>query len=116
MNARVLKLGVLAAIVLALSACAGHPYREEQPHHYSKDRDGNRIACYATEVANEYDCVPVVRRQAYAYDPYWDPFWPGFSLGFYYGWPRYYNYGPYWYPYRYPHRPWHGPVRPRPGR
>jgi len=111
MNARVLKLGVPAAMVLALSACAGHPYREEAPHHYSKDARGSRIACYATEAANEYECVPAVRRRAYAYDPYWDPYWPWVSFGLYYGWPHYYyghgGYGT--YRYRYPHRPWRGP-------
>ncbi len=110
MNARVLKLGVLAATMVALSACAGTPAREEAPHHYSKDRNGNRIACYATETANEYDCVPVVRRQGYAYDPYWDPYWPSVSFGLHYGWPHYY--GHIWYPYpvyRHPHQ--HGRRR-----
>ena len=105
MNARVLKLGVLAALLLALSGCAGQPHHDEQPHHYSKDDRGNRIACYASEVAREYECVPVVRRQAYAYDPYWDPYWPWVSFGLYYGWPHHY-YGHGGYPaYRYPHRP-----------
>jgi len=73
------------ALVAALAGCAANrPY--EEPHHFSRDSRGNRIACYATEAANEYECVPV-RRYAYA-DPYYDPYW---SLGFYYGWPRYYG-------------------------
>lgn len=115
MNARVLKLGVLAAVALALSACATHPYHEQEPHHYSKDRDGGRVACYATEAANEYECVPVVRRYPYRYDPYWDPYWPWVSFGLYYGWPHYYYYGHhhYYYPRSHPRphpRPW-GSVR-----
>ena len=102
-------VAALAGLALALSACAGQPYHEETPHHYSKDTRGNRIACYAGDTVNEYECVPV-RRHPYAYDPYWDPYWPRASIGIYYGWPYYY-YGPGWYPYRYsyPYRPWRGP-------
>ena len=89
----------ILAAALALGACAAHQPREE-PHHYSKDRGGNRIACYATDVANEYDCLPARARypHGYAYDPfYYDPFWPYWSLGFYYGGPHYYV-GSVWYP------------------
>jgi hypothetical protein len=83
-----LKIAALLAAALALGGCAANTPREE-PHHYSKDRDGNRIACYKTEVASEYDCVPVNRRYGYAYDPYYyDPFWPYWSMGFFYG-PQY---------------------------
>ena len=87
-----LKIASIAAAALALAACAQNPPREEQPHHFSKDRDGNRIACYETDVANEYDCVPAyARRQyAYAYDPYYyDPFWPWWGAGYWYSGPRY---------------------------
>jgi hypothetical protein len=100
-----LRLMLIAATALALSACAGRPYHEEEPHHFSKDARGNRIACYATDVAKEYDCVPVVRRYSY-YDPYYyDPFWPHWSVGFYYGVPWY------WYGHHhhyYVHQPHHG--------
>ena len=109
MNARSVRLGVLAATVLAASACATAPERIEGPHHYSRDADGNRIACYTTDVANEYECVPVRRR--YASDPYWDPYYayPWVSFGFYYGWPHDY-YDP--YPAR-PHPGWGPPHRRR---
>lgn len=88
-----LKLASMLAAALALGACAANSPREE-PHHYSKDRDGNRIACYTTDVVNEYDCVPVHARYpygyGYAYDPYYyDPFWPWWSVGFVYGGPHY---------------------------
>jgi hypothetical protein len=104
---KALQLVTLAACALALGGCATQRYHEEEPHHFSRDADGNRIACYATEVASEYECVPVVRRYPRAYhDPYWDPFWPHVSLGFWYGWPHYYP-GTVWYPApRHPHRPW----------
>lgn len=82
-----LKALAVAACALAVAGCAHDAVRED-PHHYSKDARGNRIACYTTTVANEYECVPV-RRYAYAEPyPYYDPFW---SMGFYYGWPGYHD-------------------------
>ena len=100
------RLPILAVAALALGACVAQP--REEPHHYSKDRDGNRIACYSTDVANEYDCVPVANpnRYAYAYDPYYyDPFWPYWSAGYWwYGPPHYYYYPARPLP---PPRPWH---------
>jgi hypothetical protein len=85
---KLLKRLMFVALGLALAGCAGDRVREEEaPHHFSKDTHGNRIACYTTDVANEYECVPVYRRYAaypygYPYDPYW-------SAGFVYGWPYY---------------------------
>lgn len=82
-----LKIGAATAIAVALAGCAGHPVREEAPHHYSTDRHGHRIACYVTDVENEYECVPLYRQ--HAYNPYYDPFWPAWSVGYYYyGWPH----------------------------
>jgi hypothetical protein len=94
MNARTLRFSAATALVLALSACAGAPAKIEDPHHYSKDREGNRTACYATETANEYECVPVTRRYAHSRyeDPFWDPWW---SYGFGYSW---YGGSPWMYP------------------
>ena len=89
---------LVAAAAVGLGACVAQP--REEPHHYSKDRDGNRIACYATDVANEYDCVPTRRAYdtAYDYDPYfYDPFWPYWSAGYWWYGPR--------YDYDYPARP-----------
>jgi hypothetical protein len=94
MNARTLRLGVPAALMLALAACAGTPAKIEDPHHYSKDRDGNRVACYTTETGNEYECVPVVRYYPRSYDPFWDPWLYGFA----YAWPHYYGTRVIYYP------------------
>jgi len=110
MNARTLRLGVPAALVLALSACAGTPSKIEDPHHYSRDRDGNRVACYTTGTANEYECVPVARYYPHWHDPFWDPW----AYGLAYGWPHHY-YGTHviYYPvYRDPH-PHPSSRRPR---
>lgn len=82
---KLLKILAIGAAASVLAGCAHDSVREE-PHHFSKDARGHRIACYSTTVANEYECVPV-RRYAYA-DPYYDPYW---SMGFYYGWPRYHD-------------------------
>jgi hypothetical protein len=94
-----LRIAAIAAVALAFAGCAGHRPREE-PHHYSKDRYGDRIACYATDVVNEYECVPTVRSR-YAYDPFYDPWWPRWSVGLFYGPPRYYGYA--YYPWYAPH-------------
>ena len=94
-----LRIASVLAAALALGGCAANPPREE-PHHYSKDRDGNRIACYSTDVANEYECVPAGARYpyAYAYDPFfYDPFWPYWSMGFFYAGPHYVIHSA-WYP------------------
>lgn len=87
------RITLIAAAAL-LGACVA-PQPRELPHHYSTDRNGNRIACFTTATANEYECTPV--RTARLYDnPYYDPFWPGVSWGMYYGWPGYYpGYGVY---------------------
>jgi hypothetical protein len=78
------KVLIVAACALALGGCARNYVREE-PHHFSKDARGNRIACYTTDVANEFECVPVYRDYGYAgYRGYHDPFW---SPGYLYGWP-----------------------------
>ena len=70
-----------AAAVLALAGCVAYPYRDEQPHHYSQDRYGNRLACYTSDLENQYDCFPVSRpyaaSPAYDYDPFWPPFFWG---------------------------------------
>lgn len=64
-----------AGLVLALAGCAHDTYREE-PHHFSKDQHGRRLACFTTDVENEYECVPAYRSYPYAYrDPFYDPFW-----------------------------------------
>lgn len=76
------------AFALALMGCA-REYVREEPHHFSKDSHGNRVACYPTDVANEYECVPVYRSYGYAYPyPHYDPFW---SAGFLYGWPYHHH-------------------------
>lgn len=85
---KLLKTLTFAALGLALGACAGHPTHEEPPHHFSKDAHGSRIACYATDVSNEYECVPVYRRYAAYPYPYYDPYW---SAGFIYGWPHHHD-------------------------
>lgn len=90
---------VLVAAVALLGACVMPPPREA-PHHYSTDRNGNRIACYTTATANEYECTPLRTARVYD-DPYYDPFWPRVSVGMYYGWPGYPYYA-YPYPYRSP--------------
>jgi hypothetical protein len=101
----------VAAAILAVAGCATNGRYEEPPHHFSKDARGNRLACYGTEVANEYECVPVVRRHGYA-DPYYDPFW---SARFLYGWP--YPYHSHVIVVREPARPRPPPhVKPRPDR
>lgn len=76
------------ACVLALTGCA-REYVREEPHHFSKDARGNRIACYTTDIANEFECVPVYRNYGYGYGypGYYDPFW---GAGFY-GWPYYHH-------------------------
>lgn len=94
---------LLAIGLLSLAACAGQPPREE-PHHYSKNRDGERVACFQTEVANEYECLPVEGRYARRADYYaYDPLWPFFSVGLIYGLHHhgYVTYYPY-YPYPHP--------------
>jgi hypothetical protein len=99
---------LLAIGLLSLAACAGQPYRE-QPHHYSKSRDGERVACFQTEVVNEYECVPVERRYVRHgyYHPY-DPFWPFFTFGFVYGVHHHGHVAYYPYPYHHHghHRRW----------
>jgi hypothetical protein len=80
-------LPLIAAAAL-LGACAENPPRE-QPHHYSTARDGTRTACYTTQVANEYECIPLRPARDYYdpyYDAYYDPFWPHLGFGWY-GWP-----------------------------
>jgi hypothetical protein len=102
MNARTLRFGAATALALALSACAGAPEKIEDPHHYSKDRDGNRTACYATGTANEYECEPVTRRYARSgfHDPFWDPWWSyGFGYPSYGGYPWMYSPRVVYYPY-----------------
>jgi hypothetical protein len=83
---RLLIAGLCAAL-LAVAGCARQPVHEEAPHHFSKDARGNRLACYTTDVASEYECVPVARRYGHAYDPLYDPFWPHGYLGWHYGYP-----------------------------
>ena len=90
MNATALRLVVPAALMLGLSACAGSPEKIEDPHHYSRDRDGRRVACYTTDVVGEYECEPAragapygYPYAGYGYDPFWDPWW---SYGFGYQW------------------------------
>jgi len=80
-----LKLLLIGACALAAAGCARGAVREE-PHHFSKDARGNRVACYTTDVANEYECVPVYRDHGYYGRGYYDPYW---SAGFLYGWPYY---------------------------
>lgn len=74
---------------LALAGCARHYVREE-PHHFSKDARGHRIACYATDVVDEFECVPVYREHhAWGYPGgyYAGPYgWAGV-----YGWPHYHS-------------------------
>lgn len=91
---KLLKMFVLLALAATIAGCVGNPAYEEAPHHFSKDSHGNRIACYPTAVADEYECVPVYRRHAaypypypYSY-PYYDPFW---SAGYVYGWPHHHD-------------------------
>ena len=81
---RVARIVAVGACVLTLGGCA-REYVREEPHHFSKDARGHRVACYTTDVANEYECVPVYRDYGYAYPRgYYDPYW---STGFLYGWP-----------------------------
>lgn len=86
-----LALLVLAvAVAAAVGGCASEQARTPEPHHYSQDARGNKLACYNSATPNEYECVPVNRPYAYYdpfYDPFWDPYWP--RAGFYYGWPYY---------------------------
>lgn len=85
---KLLKSLAAVACVAALAGCAHDGVRPE-PHHFSKDARGNRIACYTTAVANEYECVPTRSYAAAPYPyPYYDPFW---ATGFYYGWPGYHD-------------------------
>lgn len=104
------KVMLLAIGLLFLAACAGQPHREE-PHHYSKGQYGDRVACYKTDVVNEYECLPVDERYARHYYYPYDPFWPFFSFGVVYGIHHhghvaYYPY-PYWRHHRH-HRHRHG--------
>lgn len=98
---------VIAAGALALAGCVGHPAYREEPHHFSRDPQGRRIACYETDVAREYECVPVYRR--YVDAPYPEP-WSHVRLGFHYGWP--YWHGAYRHHY-YHHHHEHAPPRRR---
>jgi hypothetical protein len=104
---------LVAAAAVALAACAGQPAKEEQqPHHYSQDKRGNRLACFATDVASEYECLPLARAADYYYDPFYDPFWRS-SLNYGYGWPHHPGYvvlRP-WPPA--PPPPLRRPIRPR---
>ena len=63
---RLPKIVSAAAFVLALAGCVESPYRDEEPHHYSQDRYGNRLACYTSDLENQYDCFPVERPYQYA--------------------------------------------------
>ena len=82
--ARLVAMGVAG---LVLTGCAHDSYRED-PHHFSKDSRDNRVACYATEAANEYECVPAYRGYPYVHyrDPFYDPYW---GVGFYGYYPAY---------------------------
>jgi hypothetical protein len=102
--AKVLTAGLLG---LALTGCAHDSYREE-PHHFSKDSRGNRVACFATDVVDEYECVPAYRSTGYAYyDPFYDPFW-GVGAVYY---PAYGHVHAPSYPVRRPPGRWHAPRR-----
>lgn len=79
------KLLVAGACALVVTGCA-QQYVREEPHHFSKDARGNRIACYPTDIADEFECVPVRRAYGYGYPHgYYDPYW----MGGFYGWPYY---------------------------
>lgn len=82
----VVKLLAAGACALALAGCA-REYVREEPHHFSKDARGNRIACYTTDIANEFECVPVYRDYGYGYPGGYYPYW---GAGFY-GWPYYHH-------------------------
>lgn len=108
--ARLMAAGL--AGLLLLGGCAHDSYREE-PHHFSKDSRGHRVACYATDVADEYECVPAYRSHpyagypyAYGYDPFYDPYWHAHII-----YAPAYRYEPYPYRPQPPPRRWH--ERPR---
>ena len=108
------KITVIGVALLALAAggCASRePVYEEQPHHFSRDERGNRLACYTTDIASEYDCVRVARR--YGAQDHYDPFWPHGYLGWHYGYPYpvYVPYPAYSPPPSSPPPKWHRPRR-----